>query len=53
MEKKEKIVSTRITQNELKFLIKKSESLQLSVSNYLRLLIQLKQQSDEKAIIFN
>jgi len=53
MEKKEKIVSTRITQDELKFLIKKSESLQLSVSNYLRLLIQLKQQSDEKVIVFN
>jgi hypothetical protein len=53
MEKKEKIVSTRITHDELKFLIKKSESLQLSVSNYLRLLIQLKQQSDEKAIVFN
>jgi hypothetical protein len=53
MDKKEKIVSTRITQDELIFLIKKSESLQLSVSNYLRLLIQLKKQQDEKAVVFN
>jgi hypothetical protein len=53
MDRKEKIVSTRITQDELKFLIKKSESLQLSVSNYLRLLIQLKKQQDEKAVVFN
>jgi len=53
MEKKEKIVSTRITQDELNFLIKKSNSVQLSISNYLRLLIQLKKDQDEKAIVFN
>jgi len=53
MKKKEKIVSTRITQDELNFLIKKSNSVQLSISNYLRLLIQLKKDQDEKAIVFN
>ena len=53
MEKKERIVSTRITQDELNFLIKKSESVQLSISNYLRLLIQLKKDQDEKIVIFN
>jgi hypothetical protein len=53
MEKKEKVVSTRITQDELNFLIKKSESVQLSISNYLRLLIQLKKDQDEKIVIFN
>ena len=53
MEKKEKIVSTRITQDELKFLIKKSEAVQLSISNYLRLLIQIKKDQDEKIVVFN
>jgi hypothetical protein len=53
MEKKEKIVSTRITQDELNFLIKKSNSVQLSISNYLRLLIQLKKDQDEKIVVFN
>lgn len=53
MEKKEKVVCTRITQDELNFLIKKSESLQLSISNYIRLLIQLKKDQDEKIVVFN
>jgi hypothetical protein len=53
MDKKDKIVSTRITQDELKFLIKKSESVQLSVSNYVRLLIQIKKDADEKVSVFH
>jgi hypothetical protein len=53
MARKIKIVSTRITQDELNFLIKKSSLLQLSVSNYIRLLIQLKKDTDEKIVVFN
>jgi hypothetical protein len=53
MKKKEKIVSTRITQDEFNFLIKKSESVQLSISNYLRLLIQIKKIKDEEIVVFN
>jgi hypothetical protein len=53
MDKKDKVVSTRITHDELKFLIKKSDSVQLSVSNYIRLLIQIKKDADEKISIFN
>jgi hypothetical protein len=53
MQKKDKIVSTRITKDELNFLIKKSSVLQLSVSNYIRLLIQIKKDTDEKIIVFN
>ena len=53
MDRKIKIVSTRITQDELNFLIKKSSLLQLSVSNYIRLLIQLKKDTDEKIVVFN
>lgn len=53
MEKKIKIVSTRITLDEFKFLIKKSETVHLSIAEYLRLLIQIKKESDEKISIFN
>ena len=53
MHKKDKIVSTRITQDELNFLIKKSEAVHLSIAEYLRLLIQIKKASDEKIGVFN
>ena len=53
MHKKDKIVSTRITQDELNFLIKKSEAVHLSISNYIRLLIQIKMKQDEKIGVFN
>jgi hypothetical protein len=53
MDRKEKIVSTRITKDEYNFLIDKSQKIHLSIAEYLRLLIQIKKNADEKNSVFN
>jgi antitoxin component of RelBE/YafQ-DinJ toxin-antitoxin module len=50
---KNKIISVRITEREQNFLIDKSEKLNLSISDYIRLLIHIKIENDAKNKLFN